>query len=648
MRNLPFFPSKEKGVLEANPQGYMGTVEPPGSPRLADHAGTPTYIGPRDHAFQHAESSLWVAFLVNITVGGIKFAAWMFSGSPSVFSESLHSFGDAVNSIALILGNKFSQKPPDRTHPFGYGLEANVWALAACVFLIGTSVWAVSEGVHHLTSPTLAGITFQGFLTSAVILVVSIILEIVAVRRASQAVLEELQLTPANELQIFTLAFANIKNVLSPTTRFVFYEDNIALLGALMALIAVSATYGSVRLGWLPPEVSHWPDSITSIIIGLMLAGMAIYLFRHNRGILTQTSASPKVEKRISDLVTSIHGVSEILDLKTVDHGIVGLTVHLKVQVDPYIQVKDVDDLTDRIKEKIQRRITQASQVFVEVLADESEIEWGEKFNSLVELGRKEGVLDARSEILLKNVYDFSEATVRDIMIPRIDVEYVEIETPLSEVADLMIESGHSRLPVFKENVDDLVGLVHSRDVFDLIRKDKMETPLADVVREIDIFPENKGISDLLEDFKRNKVRIAAVADEHGGFAGLVTVEDVIEEIIGEIWDEHEEEEPMLTLLEPNRAKVNGKCEIEDLNEQLDLNIPFDDFKTVGGYVFGELGREPEQGDEVSFEDLTFTVEEADGPRIVSVIIVSPEPFQVKREEEAHPTKGNGESKASD
>lgn len=616
----------------------MASIEPPGSTQLADYADTATYIGPREHAYQHAESSLWIAFLVNLAIGGIKFFAWTVSGSPSVFSESLHSFGDGANSIALILGNKFSQRPPDRSHPFGYGLEANVWALAACVFLIGTSAWAISEGVRHWTMPHAPTSGTEGFLFSAGILVLSIFLEIVAVRRAAQAVLAEAQLESSGFLHTFILAFQHIRHVLSPTTRFVFWEDNIALFGAILALIAVTVSHFGVQWGILPPEVAHIPDASASILIGLTLAGMAIYLFRHNRGILTQTSASPKTEKRIADLVTSLYGVSEVLDLKTVDHGLAGLTVHLQVQVDPYTQVKDVDDLTERIKEKIQNRVSHVTQVFVEVLADESEIEWGEKFYSLVEQGRNEGVLDAREEILLRNVYDFTEATVKDIMIPRIDVEYVEIETPLSEVADLIIETGHSRLPVFKENVDDLVGMVHSRDVFDKIRKNQMNTPLAEIVREIDIYPENKPISDLLEDFKRNKIRIAAVADEHGGFAGLVTVEDVIEEIIGEIWDEHEEEEPMWTLLEPNRVMVNGKCEIEDLNEQLNLNIPFDDFKTVGGFVFGALGREPEPDDQATFEDLTFTVKEADGPRIISVLLESPVPFEVEKRGEALPT----------
>jgi cation diffusion facilitator family transporter len=628
----------------------MGSIEPPGSTQLADSAGTATYIGPREHAYQHAESSLWIAFLVNIAIGGIKFFAWTVSGSPSVFSESLHSFGDGANSIALILGNKFSQRPPDRSHPFGYGLEANVWALAACVFLIGTSAWAISEGVRHWTMPQALSAGTEGFLFSAGILLLSIVLEIVAVQRAAQAVLAEAQLESNGFLHTFVLAFQHIRHVLSPTTRFVFWEDNIALFGAVLALIAVTVSHFGVHWGILPPEVAHIPDAAASILIGLTLAGMAIYLFRHNRGILTQTSASPKIEKRITDLVTSLYGVSEVLDLKTVDHGLAGLTVHLQVQVDPYTQVKDVDDLTERIKEKIQNRVSHVTQVFVEVLADESEIEWSEKFYALVEQGRAEGVLDARDEILLRNVYDFTEATVKDIMIPRIDVEYVEIETPLTELADLIIETGHSRLPVFKENVDDLVGMVHSRDVFDKIRKNQMDTPLAEIVREIDIYPENKPISDLLEDFKRNKIRIAAVADEHGGFAGLVTVEDVIEEIIGEIWDEHEEEEPMLTFLEPNRVEVNGKCEIEDLNEQLNLNIPFDDFKTIGGFVFGALGREPEPEDQTHFEDLKFTVKEADGPRIISVLLESPVPFEIEKHGETLPAanKAGQEVKSSD
>lgn len=581
----------------------------------------------------HAVSALWSAFTVNLILGSVKLFAWSISGSPSVFSESLHSFGDSVNSIALILGNKFSQRPADRTHPFGYGLEANVWALAACVFLLFTSSWAIWEGVHHLTTPDKTGLdahNTEGLYWSVGILALSILLESYAVHRASTAVVSELNLSAGNPLNCVYLAVKNIKNVISPTTRFIFYEDFIALGGAMLALVAVLASYFAVQWSLLPAHISHWPDAIASIGIGVLLLVMAVYLFRHNRGILTQTAAPPKIEKRIRDIVTSLTGVSEVLDLKTVDHGIAGLNVHLQVEVDPYIQVKDVDDLTERIKEVIQERIKQVRQVFVEVLADESEIEWTEKFYTLIAQGRKEGVLDAREEVLLKNVYEFTEITVEDIMIPRRDVDYVDIQSSLSHVADRIIESGFSRLPVFKETVDNLVGIVHARDVYEKIHHNQGNTPLADIVREIDIYPENKPVSDLLEEFKRNKIRVAAVADEHGGFAGLVTIQDVIEEIIGELWDEHDEEEaPMYTLLSANEVMMSGKWEIEALNAVLTLNLPFDNFKTIGGFLFGELGREPEEGDEIVFEELQFRVEKVEGPRIVTVYLKAPSAIEV-------------------
>lgn len=615
----------------------MGTVEPPGS-TISGTTPTTTFIGGRSLAYEHASSSLWVAFIVNLAIAGIKFVAWWFSLSPSVLSEALHSLGDAVNSVALIWGNHLSRRPPDRTHPFGYALEANLWTIPACVMLVVFSGIAMWEGVQrlmggHATVDPREILGMSPYWFAAIVLVISILLETVAVRRASYAVLEELEIEARGFWSVYQKAFANIRHVVSPTTRFVFFEDLIAWLGAFLALCAISLSNFAVQWGWLSPQFAHLPDAIVSVLIGLMLIVMAGYLFKHSRGILTQTAASADVETRIRDLVTRMNGVSEVLDLKTIDQGMAGLTVHLQVEVDPYTLVKDVDDLTERVKERIQARIAKVSQVFVEVLADESEIEWSEKFNTLIEQGRAEGVLDARDEILLKNVYDFTEATVQDIMIPRTDAEVVEVDTPLSEVADLIIETGHSRLPVYKENVDDLVGLVHARDVFEKIRAGQLDTSLSEIVREIDIYPENKPVGDLLEDFKRNKIRIAAVADEHGGFAGLVTVEDVIEEIIGELWDEHEEEEPMLQFMQPNKVLVNGKLDIEDLNEQLNLNLPYDDFKTIGGYVFGELGREPEPGDEVVFEDLKFTVSEIEGPRIVSVVLESPVPF--KSEEQA-------------
>ncbi len=617
----------------------MESNEPPGSSSATGALRTPEVIGSRGFIYYHAQQSIIVALAINFCIAAIKFLAWFISRSPSMLSEALHSLGDGINSIALLIGLRLSSRSPDESHPFGYGLEASVWAIPACAFLLIFSLLAVWEGWSRLLDPHEAYHLLPGFewvdpfAISVVVLLISIILEVLAVRNAVWAIQEEVGLK-ARGLPGFIEAYRHIKHVVAPTTRFVFYEETIALLGAILALIAISLSHYSVELGWLSPQFAHWPDALASIIIGLMLMGMSIYLFIHNRGILTGTAASPKTEQRISDLVLNLHGVSEIHDLKTVDRGPAGLTIHMQVEVEPDTMVKDVDDLTERIKDKIQDRISNVSQVFIEVLADESDVEWGKKFIALIEQGRVEEVLNAREEILLRNVYDFTESTVQDVMVPRTDVDAVALSTPLEEVADLILETGHSRLPVYGEDMDDIVGIVHARDVFERIRKQEMTIPLSELIREIDIYPENKPVTDLLEDFKRNKIQMAVVADEHGGFAGLVTIEDLMEEIVGEIWDEHDEEDSLLEVLTPNQVLISGKYNIEDLNEELTLNVPSDEFKTIGGFVFGQLGREPDQGDAVTFEELTLTVQEVEGPRIVSILITSPVPFELEKVQE--------------
>lgn len=582
----------------------------------------------------------------NFIIAGCKlFVATVVTRSASLFAEGLHSAADGCNSLSLLFGIIQGKRSPDRTHPFGYGLETNFWALLASIVLFGSAIAAILMGYERLRQPeSLSDLTW-----AIVILILSVVLEVFAVYTAARAVLEEVNLK-TNVWRTIPLAFANIRNVVGPTTRFVFYEDSLALLGALIALVALVGSQIAVSLNILSPAMAHYPDAIASILIGLLLFALAINLFSYNRSFLTGSAAPPTVERRIHDLVLATHGVSEIHDLKTINQGMSGLFIHMKVKVDPETLVKDVDDLTDRIRDRIQDHISNARQVFIEVLADDSEQEWGEKFTQLIEEGQSQGVLKPREVTILRNVYDFTESVVRDIMVPRTDAVLVDVDTPLSEVASLMIERRHSRLPVFEETIDDIIGIVHAQDVFDRIRKHEMDVPLRDVLREVDIYPENKPVSDLLEDFKRNKIQMAVVADEHGGFSGLVTIEDLLEEIVGELWDEHDVQEELISLVDPNRLVISGKYEIWELNERYGLSIPDDEFKTIGGFVFGQLGREPENGDTVQFEDLTITVDECDGPRIKLVTIASPMAFELAihtpmQEGKTATTGSNGHSK---
>lgn len=590
------------------------------------------------YTYEHATESILWALGVNFVITLLKLGAWFLTRSPSMLSESLHTLGDTINSVALLIGLRLSNREPDPSHPFGYGLEASVWAMPACFLLFAFSGLAIYEGWERLVHGV-EHVEVQSFLSmdpyylAVGILIISIVLEIVAVQKASKAVLEEFGLASDGG---FFKALGHIKQVIGPTTRFVFYEDTIALVGSSLALIAITMSHFSQANHWLAPEYAHWPDAIVSILIGLMLMGMAIYLFIHNRTILTGTSASPQTEQEISRLVTDIYEVSEIHDLVVIDRGPGGLSVHLDVEVEPDMPVKDVDDLTEKIKEKLTTRIKNVnkSQINIEVLADETETEWEDQFLQLIQQGRTDSVLKLRDEQMLKNVYDFTQETVESVMVPRTDVIAIENTTVISEVAEIIIESGHSRLPVYEETMDDILGIIHTRDIFEQLKLGNMDASIQNLIREVSIYPENKPISDLLEDFKRKKLQLAIVMDEHGGFAGIVTIEDLMEEIVGEIWDEHDEEDLEIVYLSKTEVLVNGKCDITDINEALGQNIPDDEFTTIAGFVFGELGREPKANDAVSFEDLEIKVFAVEGVRITRLKITSSIPFLVKETNE--------------
>lgn len=575
----------------------------------------------------HIMQAAAIALVVNLIISTLKLGVhFTISPSAALFSEGLHSLGDSINSVLLMIGIVRGNRLPDRSHPFGYGLETNFWALFASFLLFLSAGWAMYEGIFHLLEPS----TVMGDPTwPIVILSASLIFEIYAIHVAASAILNEVGVK-ATLFNTIPKGFQHVGEAKVPTTRYVFFEDTLAFLGAFTALVAIIS--GELLVHWhiLSSAQSHIPDAIGSIIIAIILLLLAARLFIDNRSILLGSAASAKMEAAIRKAVLQMHGVSQIHDLKTIDQGHAGLMIHMTVEVEPDTPVKDMDDLTERVKRRLARRFKQVrqEQVFIEVQADESHEEWSVQFNNLLSNGLQSGVLNHRHEALLRRAYEFTELQLLDVMVPRTDVDYVNINTPLAEVADLMMKKGHTRWPVFGENVDDLVGIVHARDVFQHLYYQQEHTALRDIVREMDIYPETKPVSDLLEEFKRRKLQMAAVADEYGGFSGIVTIEDLMEEIIGEIWDENEVEETLLEDLEPHTIRVSGKYNIDDLNESHNLNIPEDEFVSIGGFVFGQLGREPEINDAVQFEDLTLTVETVEGPRIQTLIITSPKPFE--------------------
>lgn len=597
---------------------------------------TPTDKSHNSH-YQHALNAVLYAMLFNGLIAACKLVvAVSITRSAALFSEGLHSAADTFNSFTLLFGIIQGKRPPDRSHHFGYGLEANFWALMASFILFVSALVSVYMGVDRIIHPSkeLGDITW-----AIVILVLSVFFEIGALAAASNAVLQEVDSTEKTSfLTLFPKALKQVKLVSSPTTRFVFFEDLIAFTGALIALFALVLGEWGVHVGWLHASQAQVPDAIASVLIGILLMVLAVNLFSYNRSFLTGVSASSNTEKSISDVVTKTHGVAAIMDLKTIDQGISGLFVQLKVQVDPDIPIRQMDDIIDHLKERIQSNHPRVRDVVVEVEADESEATWREVFDKIVEEGETQNVITPQEGVMLSNVLAFSERVVSDVMIPRTDVVMVDFDTPILEVASLFTEHRHSKLPVYRETIDHLEGVIHEREVLkclaDADSKNRTKENLDGLLKDIPIYPENKTLTALLEDFKRSKFQMAAVVDEHGGFAGLVTVADLMEELVGELWEDADQEsdEDTLVSLSPTHWVVPGRYFIEDLNAELNLHIPEEDFKTIAGFVFGQLGREPEQNDSVFFEGMTFTVQALEGHRIKTVVLVSELPLERQAE----------------
>ncbi len=570
-----------------------------------------------------SELAVWRALFANVGIAAIKLVCFLLSGSSAMLSEAIHSAADGFNSFCLLVGLKRGSRPADKEHPFGYGLEANIWALFACILmLLGTSV-AIYKGWHRLVTPEENPATFLDNINLLIFtLLGSITFEIWAVLSASSAVMEEVEVKTKNKFDTLIKSFKYIKHIKSPTTKFVWYEDTAALSGAAIALIAI------IIAKFIPTHYAAIPDAIASIIIGLMLLGLAIYLLKHNISVLTGVAAKPQTEELIRDIASTVNGVSQVYDLKTMDMGPSGLIVNMEIEVDPETQVKEADDIADRLEEKLKEKVNNISHVTIEVQADDAEDNWEEKFVCLINEGKKLGILKKREAKMLKSFFDFTDTVVCEVMVPRTDIDSIDADSSINELMDVVITSGHTRIPIYREHIDNIIGVINAKDVLGVLKNNPKEhIKVENLAREVDIVPENKSISDMLNEFCSNKAQMAVVVDEHGGVAGIVTMEDLLEEIVGEIWDEYDVQVHEIIKIDQNTLSLISKMNINDLNDRFNLDLSTEDFQTIGGYVFGLLGREPEVGDEVHSNDIKLKVESMDGHKIIRVLLIKDDGF---------------------
>jgi putative hemolysin len=241
-----------------------------------------------------------------------------------------------------------------------------------------------------------------------------------------------------------------------------------------------------------------------------------------------------------------------------------------------------------------------------------------EEIQAYIEVGREEGILEREEEKLLMSIVDFGDTTVKEVMTPRTDIVAVEESTPLDRAADVFVETKYSRLPVYRGSIDHVTGILHVKDVLEAVRRNAAR-PLGEILRPVNFVPETKKTAELLREFQRRHLAIAVIVDEYGSVSGLVTIEDLLEEIVGEIGDEHEDESEAVIQLPDGAYSISGRTHIEILHELFGRGPKDEEFDTLGGFLAARLGRIPKVGERREEDDLRFTVEEADRRRVLRV-----------------------------
>ena len=249
-------------------------------------------------------------------------------------------------------------------------------------------------------------------------------------------------------------------------------------------------------------------------------------------------------------------------------------------------------------------------------LGEEMEAHSEEELRIMISSSVASGELDPQEHDYLNNVFDFGDTVARAVMVPRPDIEALPITASLEELVERAAFGRYTRYPVYEGDLDHVLGAVHVKDLFRAAKEEGDGFDIRPLIRDCLVVPETKRIEQILREFQSRKLQMAIVIDEWGSVEGLITIEDVVEELVGEIQDEFDEDEAAIEPLGENTYAVDGRIPITDVNDYFDLDLPHEDFDTIGGFVLGSLGRPPEPGDVVPADGVTLRVKTVDGPRV--------------------------------
>ena len=242
-----------------------------------------------------------------------------------------------------------------------------------------------------------------------------------------------------------------------------------------------------------------------------------------------------------------------------------------------------------------------------------------EELRLLVSVGEEEGVLEEEETEMIHSIFEFADTTVREVMIPRIDMVTLESDATVDEAVDLALQGGFSRIPVYEESIDNIIGVLYTKDMLKQLREGRNDHSIRDLVRPAYFVPETKKLDDLLREIQQKHVHMVIIVDEYGSVAGLVTIEDLVEEIVGDIQDEYDREEKLYEKVNEDIYIFNAKINIDEFNDIMDMELADTDYETLGGFLYAQLDKIPNAGDTITFNDMIFTVLTTRGRRITQV-----------------------------
>ena len=244
-----------------------------------------------------------------------------------------------------------------------------------------------------------------------------------------------------------------------------------------------------------------------------------------------------------------------------------------------------------------------------------------EEIHDLMDEGQAKGLISGEESDMVYGVLDLKETKVHSIMIPRTDISSAPADSTLEEIIKLVTNCGHTRIPIYSENIDKIIGILHAKDLIKLLGKAPTSRIPTDFLRKPYFVLGTLKVALLLKDLKAKKTHLAIVTDEYGGTAGIITIEDILEEIVGEIMDEHDYEKPLLTVIDDETLLVDARLEVKKLEEHLNMELPKGDFESVGGFVIHIIGKIPRINEKISYKHIEITVKKADQRKIDEIMI---------------------------